>query len=945
MRTLYTTVATLLILTAPGSVPGAGHKVEKGRRSHAVVPSPNPSPLARVAGATSGFGGRGFEQNQGQFDRSVRYVARLRDYIVVLSDREVSLLSSRATATHAKGVASNPRTTVTHASAASDEGVVVHERLRFPGASAVVSIEPEDKSSVVSNYFLGSDPAAWRRSVPSYASVVYRNLYPGVDLRFHVTGGSLEYDFVVNPGGDPTAITIQHSGDISLLEPDTIAVGTDGGATWKHRLCVYQDIGRDRRTVSACYVAKGAGAVSIDVPAFDRTLPLVIDPTVTLQYSTFLGGSSYDFVIGVTADADGFCYVTGLTLSPDFPASGTLGQLNRGVYDGFVAKLQPDGKSLVFADYFGGRKTDKGIGIGIDPSGDIVVGGITFSPDFPTVNALQSTAGGGLDSFLLRLNSSGNALVYSTYVGGAQADGLTGIAVDSTGAVVLTGGTSSTNFPIANPLLGIQSGGRCFDDSCADTFVTKVDGHATAYAFSTFLGGTGYDLALSVAVDPMDQIVVAGYTQSTDFPTVAPLIGTLKGKGDGFVTKLSPDGRRILASTYLGGSDNDLANGVDTDAAGYVYVTGNLSSTDFPLAQPIQASYGGGNSDAYLAKLDPNLSQLVYSTYIGGEGFDVSYGVSVDVTNSAYIMGFTSSREFPVANAIQPVYGGGDDDVFVSKFTPAGDAFVYSTYVGGVNPEDTVSGVGIYVDFSGNVFIGGEVYSQNFPVTPGAFQDRRNGGDDTNDGFVLKIVDQYNLSWDPPDVASADPSPPPRFFVAQRAADSSRPVVTEAPGGPAGIARRAELTGYKLYRGNTPTIQITPGNMFTSVPPTQTSTGPTVTGGSYFAVTACYADGSESDPSNPASGGRGEAQISSVVLRGSKVVVTGMRFTDQVTVLFDGIPCASTAKVTKGGTMVSQKGALLTGQAISAYLATHPTTLIAFVNANGGVATFVFRRS
>jgi hypothetical protein len=318
-------------------------------------------------------------------------------------------------------------------------------------------------------------------------------------------------------------------------------------------------------------------------------------------------------------------------------------------------------------------------------------------------------------------------LVYSTYLGGTGQDQGTGIAVDASGNAYVSGWTSSTNFPTANALQAANGGGMF------DAFVTKISADGSTKLYSTYLGGSGLDQALGIAVDASGNAYVTGVTGSTNFPTTAPLQAAYGGgASDAFVTKLNSTGSAKVYSTYLGGSGDDTGRQIAVDASGNAYVVGYTTSTNFPTANPLQATYGGGLTDVFVAKISADGSTKLYSTYLGGSGEDGGYGIAVDASGNAYVTGLTASTNFPTTNPLQATYGGGTYDAFVTKISANGSAKLYSTYLGGA---DWDQGEGIAVDSSGNAYVIGLTHSTNFP-TANAMQTAKAGG---YDAFVAKI--------------------------------------------------------------------------------------------------------------------------------------------------------------------------------------------------------------
>ena len=380
---------------------------------------------------------------------------------------------------------------------------------------------------------------------------------------------------------------------------------------------------------------------------------------------------------------------------------------------------------LAYSSFLGGAQPDQNSAIALDGAGNIYLAGHTTSTNFPTAAPLQPASRGQDDAFVAKLNPSGSALIYSTYLGGAGVDRALGLALDPSGSAYVAGQTTSTDFPTASP---IQAG---FGGGANDGFIAKLNPSGSALIYSTYLGGAGVDRALAIAVHE-GAAYITGETSSTDFPLASPLQGA-KGAGaalDAFVAKLNPAGSALAYSTYLGGGDVDAGAGIEVDGSGSAYVTGRTVSADFPTASPIQAAKGAGPfPDAFVAKLNPAGSALAYSTYLGGSDSDSGAAIELDPSNNAYITGETSSPNFPTARAMQAARGG-ESDAFVAKLNPAGSALVYSTYLGGRGAD---SGLAIALE-GGAPHVTGSVTSGTFPtVMPVA---KWSGN---NDVFVSKL--------------------------------------------------------------------------------------------------------------------------------------------------------------------------------------------------------------
>ncbi|HEV2706997.1 MAG TPA: SBBP repeat-containing protein, partial [Pyrinomonadaceae bacterium] len=673
-----------------------------------------------------------FEANRGQTDASVDFLARGTGYTLFLTSQEAVFAMS-------------PRDAAEKARPDSPAKAL---RMKLVGANAGAGGEGVNELGGKVNYFMGNDPAAWRVNLPTYGRVRYSEVYPGIDVLYYGNQRQLEYDFVVAPGSDARSVSLEFEG------ADKVEIDTSGdllltmGEEVIRQLkpVIYQEVEGARRTVEGGYVIDAEGRVSFALGEYDAGHTLVIDPVIV--YSTYLGGLNPEIARAIAVDASGHAYVTGFTRSDKFPTLNPVQSTLNGTQDVFVTKLNAEGTALVYSTYLGGSSSEEARGIAVDAEGNAYLTGLTGSTNFPLANAIQAAPN---DAFVTKLNETGSALVYSTYIGGTSSEFGEAIAVDSFGNAYVAGSTFSSNFPTVNPIQASFGG-------FTDAFALKIKADGTAFVYATYLGGSGADIAKGIAVDASGNAYLTGDTSSDKFPTANALQAkNAGGDADSFVTKIDADGAVLVYSTFLGGSGAEDGEAIAVDAAGNAYVTGVTESIDFPTANAVQPANGGTTvlQDAYVTKLDATGSFLVYSTYLGGGGGEIGFGIKVDSSGSAYVVGATgSTNTFPVINALKCARSGGDD-AFVTKFNQKGSGFIYSTYFGG-NGDD--SGQGIGLDSSGNAYIAGITNSTDLPVV-NAFQDTFGGGFPFGDAFVTKLNDA--LSANPCPAPSPTPTPTP----------------------------------------------------------------------------------------------------------------------------------------------------------------------------------------
>jgi hypothetical protein len=574
------------------------------------------------------------------------------------------------------------------------------------------------------SYFRGNDPFRWQSGVPTFAKVEFTGVYPGVDLVYYGNQGQLEYDFVVAPNANPKTICLHFAGakKLQLLATGDLAVQATNGLIVFHKPVVYQTEDGRRRPVESRFTLLANNTIGFALGEYEHHLPLVIDPT--LVYSTYLGGSTTDEALGIALDASGNTYITGTTSSADFPiTSGSYqtAQKSAGHTQAFVTKLNPTGTALIYSTYLGGSDDDDHANaIVVNSAGNAYITGLTNSSDFPTTTgafqAARLTA--GETAFITELNPTGSALVYSTYLGGSfGSESGSGIALDSSGSAYVIGTTTAHDFPVtAGAFATTIPGFRA-------AFVTKLNPAGTGLVFSTYLGGSGYDDGLAIALDTAGNAYVGGTASSSDFPVTPGAFQPTKlapTNGTGYVTKLNPAGSALVYSTYLGGSDREQVKAIAVDAGGTAYAAGLTVSSDFPVTSG--AFQGASHPGAgFVTHLNATGSALAYSTFLGppsSQSSDGPHGIRVDSSGDAYVTGDTLPG-FPVTPGAFQSTASSLGSAYITRLNATGTALVYSTCLGGTRGT---FGDAIAIDKSGHAFVAGGTIATDFPVSSGAFQ-------------------------------------------------------------------------------------------------------------------------------------------------------------------------------------------------------------------------------
>lgn len=759
---------------SPATVPAATTKTATAEQRSQVRASLGALPLA-------------FEANEGQSDPRVKYLARGNGYTLFLTanDAVFAVHSSSRAQSAATGRFDRMRG---RRAAVLSEGKSAAIHMQMLGANAHPAILAGSQAPGVINYYIGNDRSRWHEGVKQYSSVDYRDVYPGVDVVYHGEQRQLEFDFIVAPGASAGPIQLGFSGASRIATDDAgnLVLSSSAGDVLLHKPVAYQEKNGQREPVEVAFQEMGANEVGFALGAYDHNRELVIDPTLT--YATYFGGNNEDEIFGIAIDSKNNVYVTGESESTTGFPGGDAPTANK--FYVFVSKLTSSGV-LTYTTFLGGTpnstntNNDSGYAVAADSSGSAYVTGITDSTTFPIVSpttAPQPTKGdnGGnctnlkgsnsacSDAFALKLNSTGTP-VWSTFIGGQNADDGYAIALDSMGNVWVAGDTFSSSFypnshATTTPLYTDFNNGSTLSPPPDDGFVVEINNAGTApFLYSTYLGGSFADQVNGIAIDGSNNVYVTGETGSTDFPTTGGAYKTTCGSDgncnahngavydDAFVTKITAGGGSLSYSTYIGGSSDDYAFGIAVDGSGDAYITGQTTDDDTHTTPPVPYPTTSGaysptynssaSSNAFVTEVNPNGTGLVYSTFLGGSVQDYGNGIAVDQFGDTYVTGGTLSSNFPVTNGSTLNNGANttSSDAFVTEFLIGGAQLGFSTYLGGSGNENAqASGAygSIALDSSNNMWVAGSTNSTNFPTAGTPAESAYGGG--PYDGFIAE---------------------------------------------------------------------------------------------------------------------------------------------------------------------------------------------------------------
>jgi len=680
---------------------------------------PAAAPISHAAIATEyGKLPLSFTPNQGQNDPRVKFSSRGAGYSLFLTDSAAVLALNKVDAQPKKGAAAMKMGPAASATAAKNDVV----RMELAGVLHNLRVSGAEQLPGKVNYFIGNDPQKWHSDIPTYGKVKYSAVYPGVDLVYYGNQRQLEYDFIVAPGANANPVRLHFAGasKLALNCDGDLTVAAKHGAIAFRKPLTYQMKDGKRELVEGRFKLLGKNDLGFALGDYDHARELIIDPT--LVYSTYLGGNSSEQVNGIAVDANGHAFVAGRTSSMDFPTTGgSYKPSSLSSFSAFVTEFDTDGSGLIYSTYLGGSNSDGANAISLGADGHAFVTGYADSNDFPvTMDAYETTpsATSNYNGFVTELNETGSHLIYSTFLNEVVSP--TGIAVDSSGHAYVTGWTRTTDLPVSPE--AYQKTNHARGQATINAFVIKLEPAGNGAVYSTYLGGSGNDLASAIAVDKTDHAYVTGAAYSVDFPhTEGAYQSTNLGKAlqvsNAFVTKFNEAGSALSYSTYLGGSGGasggDSGNGIAVDGTGDSYVAGTANSCNFPVTagafQINNDSCGGSNvslaSNAIIAKLNPSGTALLYSTYLGGSGQtnqtqnvspvagfgDSANAIAVDSLGDALVTGYAVSTNFPATSDAYQKEGlsqgdnfdGDNQMAFFTKLNPAGSKLLYSTYLSG----------------------------------------------------------------------------------------------------------------------------------------------------------------------------------------------------------------------------------------------------------------------
>ncbi|MCC7429489.1 SBBP repeat-containing protein, partial [bacterium] len=561
------------------------------------------------------------------------------------------------------------------------------------------------------------------------SKLVFTNLYDGINLVYYTENQKLKYDFIVLPQAEPQKIILSYPKTVFLeLQPNgNLEIFTQAGKIIENKPFTYQLInGKKIEVPSAFVILENENSFCFKLANYDKNKTLFIDPQ--LDFMTFFGGNDDERGFGIEVNSNGSVVLGGRTASTNFPVtSGSYSITSAGNYDLFISEMNSNGTALNYSTYLGGTSNEEGYSIAKDSNNSVYVTGYTSSNDFPmTSGTFDTFFNGGFDIFGIKINSTGNALLYSTFFGGTLTEQAYGMELDSQNSALITGYTTSGSFPMVAGSFDTTIGG------VVDIFLTKLNPTATALNYSTFLGGNSAETSYGLTSDTNDFAYLTGYTASTDFPTTANAYDlTYNGDGstiDAFVTKINPTGNALSFSTYFGGTSNDTGYELTTDSNGFVFLTGSTTSLDFPKTQTAADTTYEGGSEAFLTKFNQNGSGLVFSSYLGNQFAEAGRGIAVGTNGCIYVTGHTNVVLSPLPYKNLNEINHGNTDIFLSSLNPAGTKLNYYATYGGIDLDNQDFGNPTAFYQNEVIYFLASSESPDFPVTNNVYSTTYNGG-------------------------------------------------------------------------------------------------------------------------------------------------------------------------------------------------------------------------
>jgi hypothetical protein len=693
--------------------------------------------------------GNYFIENKGQWPSEVKYLAKVGGMYSWITDAGVVYDFYKVIRSYDPHSVPHGRNdyTIQHTYSV---GHIVNSQ--FIGINPEAQYSGKDKSDAYYNYFIGQDHSKWAANVPLYKEVLIKSSYKGIDIRYYFDQDYLRYDFIIQPNADPNQIKMFFEGqnDLSINLTGDLVIKINLGEVKNAKLHAYQSKPNSIIVDVPCsFVKNSDGTIGFDVGSYNKNLPLIIDPIV---WSTFIGGSiDVQYIEDMKVNSSGEPYITGWTLSHDFPIkSGSYDSTFGGKGDAFISRLNATASALIYSTFIGGDSLEIGHSIDINYNSFATITGMTHSLNFPfTTGCYDSTAySTPCDTcnaiFVTQINNAGNLLNYSTFISGSYPnDAGWGVVFDKDNFVYVTGscvstGTSKLPAPFGTPKGGI------------DGFACRFNLVGTALLWGQYIGGSATDLGYSITVDASKNTYITGFTESAGSgvgsfsPTVNGFQQTNKGGGDAFLVKYDETGTSAVISSFYGGAGYDVGQSIAIDDNLDIYITGYTNSNDFPAmgdTAAVQTSKGE-DYDAFVVKFKAGGSDRWYSTYYGSSGDDEAYSIYVDVLRQAYITGFSTSSMISVSPShsdpgISPyqLSGGGAKDVFVMQLNPKGDKLSYQSFLGKLMDD---VGTAVSVQNSTYIYLAGNTMSNNFKIYPTdtIFQNAFQG---TQDGFITKL--------------------------------------------------------------------------------------------------------------------------------------------------------------------------------------------------------------